>query len=675
MEGSGLMIKQRVRELLLLLLTTPEISVKQLEKKLELTSSQLSYTIKKANEFLFEHNIASIKIGEGRILFADENKSELTKLLNFSKRRDYFSKKERVLIQLLMLFGRKEQEFIGIDYLAAILKVSRNTITRDLKETREMATIHHVTLSQNTNLGFYFTGEIKDLQKLLLETISIALNHYFSDVRELIGTLTEEAEVLYFQEKIKLLESELSVRLSAQKNSELLLLLIILSRSDTIYITPEQNLSDENLRKMNDFLLEELGEKFSRKENSSFISLFLLSSTLIKVDKENKDFKIDRLVVNFIQLMEFSGIYFDEGEQLKAFLYQHIFSMYYRLLFGFQAENPLKQYIIENYYGLHTIVSKNLNKIKELSPFEISEDEVAYLTALIAGNVRYMESKGEKLLGVVVCSYGMSVSQLLRLELKKHFPQISFLDGLSVSEIHKLDIPIEIIFSTVPLQGDVPVFIIDSNLEKIDFDQLTVAVGKAFPEHFGYKEEQLKELKDVVNRYAKVQSIEFLMAEFEKVLYRQNNHSLKLKHLSDFLSAHQVHFKKTVDSFDTILDILASGMLIEGSISPNYITALKKEGFHEHLIIKDGIALPHIKDDQHIYATSISLLKLEQPILLANEEISIFILLAADEKKEHLRAFEELFCILENEKLYDALLQISDYDSLNKVLKEVDVDE
>ena len=60
MEGSGLMIKQRVRELLLLLLTTPEISVKQLEKKLELTSSQLSYTIKKANEFLFEHNIASI---------------------------------------------------------------------------------------------------------------------------------------------------------------------------------------------------------------------------------------------------------------------------------------------------------------------------------------------------------------------------------------------------------------------------------------------------------------------------------------------------------------------------------------------------------------------------------------------------------------------------------------
>jgi mannitol/fructose-specific phosphotransferase system IIA component (Ntr-type) len=50
-------------------------------------------------------------------------------------------------------------------------------------------------------------------------------------------------------------------------------------------------------------------------------------------------------------------------------------------------------------------------------------------------------------------------------------------------------------------------------------------------------------------------------------------------------------------------------------------------------------------------------------------------LLAADKKKEHLRAFEELFCILENEKLYDALLQISDYDSLNKVLKEVDVDE
>ena len=40
------MIKQRVRELLLLLLTTPEISVKQLEKKLELTSSQLSYTNK-----------------------------------------------------------------------------------------------------------------------------------------------------------------------------------------------------------------------------------------------------------------------------------------------------------------------------------------------------------------------------------------------------------------------------------------------------------------------------------------------------------------------------------------------------------------------------------------------------------------------------------------------------
>jgi len=351
-----------------------------------------------------------------------------------------------------------------------------------------------------------------------------------------------------------------------------------------------------------------------------------------------------------------------------------MFSMYYRLLFNINISNPLLSYIDSNYTGLQKIVLSNLRKINELSRFEVSEDETAYVTAIIAGSVRYNTTSYKSLTGVVVCPYGMSISQLLRLELKKYFPKIKFLEGISVSELQEIDKEhIDIIFSTVPLKTNKPVFLIDSNLEKINFEQLSVSIGKLFPTYFNYREKQIEQLMDAVKKYTNIQSFTDLVSEFEQVLYQQEEQLDSGKNLRAYLLPDNVYFVNEISSYEKALEILRSSMIENQFISKKYIDELKKIGFDEHIIIKEGIALPHTKKDKFVYSTSISLLKLENPIILKGEKISILILLAADERKQHLRAFEELFTILENDNYLYELQRTKDISSLEKLLREVEV--
>jgi transcriptional antiterminator/mannitol/fructose-specific phosphotransferase system IIA component (Ntr-type) len=665
-------MKKRIRQLLISLFSNPIITTNALEKKMEVSTSQLMYTVTKANLLLQENGIPPLKKIKGKIILTQGHETKLLDLLNLMNDHRNYNKEERQLIVLLLLLSRTENDFIGLDYLAYVLYVSRNTVTRDLKELKKKVGAHKIDIIQNNEVGFYLKGKRADQQKLLFSTVESLMSHCFSDLEALIGPIARNLdEIQQYKEKVRILEENLSIKLTLQKFNELLLLLMILSRTDIAYID-KQNLSrDRNVLNVTASLEKVFHEIIPKSENIILGSIFLLSSSFIQGDKAYRDPKIQTIVDTFIENLYYSGIYLENVKQLSQLLYQHMFPMYYRLLFGIEIINPLRNHIKANYAGLHNLVFANLKKVPELTKLSVTEDESVYITAIVASNVRYQEPFRKSLSAIVVCPYGMSVSQLLRLELKKHFPHIYFFGGISVSDFYQMEEKIDIVFSTVPIKTTIPVFFIDSNLEKIDFGELIVAVGKRFPDYFDQKDRQIVQLIDAVKRHANIHSLHQLMLEFEQVLYFQNSREDNGKSLREFLEPNHVCFRDSVKNYDEVLDLLGQPLISEQEISAAYIDHLKQAGFNEHIKIKDGIALPHLKDDSHVYSTAISLLKLEEPILLNGEEISIFILLAANERKEHVKAFEELFMILENPSYYRKFMSIIDYVSLNKLLEEV----
>ncbi len=668
----GNMMKKRIKQLLIALFSNPNITTNALEKKLEVSTSQLMYSVTKANLLLKENGIPPIKKMKGKLLLTQGYESKLLDLLHTMNDHRHYSKEERELIVTLLLFSRMESDFIGLDYLSCVVYVSRNTVTRDLKELKRKVKVYEIDIIQNNEVGFYFKGHKANLQRLLFRTVEAFISHYISNIEELIGPFARNSdEITQYKEKINILEENLSIKLTLQKFNEILLLLMILSKTDIIFVEKQPFSMDRNIMNVTASCEKVFNEIIPKPENIILASIFLLTSSFIQDDKAKRDLKIQNIVGNFVENLYYSGIYLENIKQLSQLLYQHMFPMYYRLLFGTESINPLRNHIKEKYAGLHTIVFANLKKIPELSCLSVSEDESVYITAIIASNVRYHDSHRKSLIATVVCPYGMSVSQFLRLELKKHFPQIHFLSGVSVSDFYQMEEQIDIVFSTVPIKTTIPVFFIDSNLEKTDFRELMVAVGKRFPAYFDQKDMQIVQLIDVVKKHANIHSMHQLMIEFEQVLFNQNHIEEKGKSLREFLVPSHVYFRESVSDYDKALDLLGQPLLEEKYISKEYVEHLKQIGFSEHIKIKDGIALPHLKDDEHVFSTAMSLLILKKPILLNNEEISIFILLAANERKEHVKAFEELFTILEDPNYYQRFMNITDYSSLNKLLGEV----
>lgn len=161
---------------------------------------------------------------------------------------------------------------------------------------------------------------------------------------------------------------------------------------------------------------------------------------------------------------------------LEHSLMEHLVPMLLRLRSGIQQQNPLTYDIKQQYSDLLFEVSAELSKMPCLLPFDVSEDEWAYLAIhFLAALDRQQES--EKLQVLVICATGLGSSQLLKNRLMKKFSNSIHI----VSETGFYDMNdellqgIDLIISTVnmaPIIFGVPflhvsVFLSDEDVEKI----------------------------------------------------------------------------------------------------------------------------------------------------------------------------------------------------------------
>lgn len=112
---------------------------------------------------------------------------------------------------------------------------------------------------------------------------------------------------------------------------------------------------------------------------------------------------------------------FDQDEVLENSVLEHLIPMLMRLSSGIQQQNPLTAEIQEKYPEVLEIVKTTLGKLPCLRPFNVSDDEWAYLVIhFLAAIDRQQESR--KLQVLVICATGFGSSQLLKNRLLKRFP-------------------------------------------------------------------------------------------------------------------------------------------------------------------------------------------------------------------------------------------------------------
>ena len=126
-------MSDRNQDILRQLIKNKKIKEETLLTEFGVTSRQLSYTIQNINDKLVEKGLAIIEKQQGHFVCPRETIDYLT--IHQTLEDIVFSKEDRMYLILIMILTRKEE--LSLDHFSIELKMSKNTIVNDIKQTME----------------------------------------------------------------------------------------------------------------------------------------------------------------------------------------------------------------------------------------------------------------------------------------------------------------------------------------------------------------------------------------------------------------------------------------------------------------------------------------------------------------------------------------------------------
>ncbi|KRG17077.1 hypothetical protein ACA29_00495 [Lederbergia galactosidilytica] len=186
---------------------------------------------------------------------------------------------------------------------------------------------------------------------------------------------------------------------------------------------------------------------------------------------------VEKMVSDF-QL--YAAIEFQEPQQLIQNLLLHLKPAYYRIKYGIEIENALRDSVIQNYPEVFHLTKKVVHHFEDLIGQSIAESEVAFIAMHFSGWLRkeglMLEQTVKRML--IVCTNGLGTSRLLESQLEGLFSDIQTTGVASLREYEKMDLDVDFIVSTIALEDKgvpvVPVFVINPVLNNEDKEQLLI---------------------------------------------------------------------------------------------------------------------------------------------------------------------------------------------------------
>ncbi|MDU4150023.1 MAG: PRD domain-containing protein [Enterobacteriaceae bacterium] len=381
---------------------------------------------------------------------------------------------ERVIFILDLLLSL--QDYIKLDDLCEKCHVSRNTMTADLKKVEYILRIHHLILERRPNYGIIINGS--ELNKRICLVNNLIKRSEFINVDEskddklktignIILSVLHKTELRISEISLENLVSHIYVALHRSKNGCSADIdgnrIAQLVKPDVIQVTKEIALR----------IQDEL-KTFVSDNEQSYIALHMgakLSSGSYNNPGANIVIsrKIDQLTWRMLEIVRKSfNINFMDNLELRMSLNQHMVPLDIRMQYGIPLANPLLDEIKKEYAFAYTMAATACIALSEHYVTNIPEDEIAYFAILFELAMDKKDKKIDKKNIIVVCSSGKGTTQLFIHKYKQAFGRyIENIYECTAWELDTFDFSansIDYIFTTIPINSDVPVPVFEVNL-------------------------------------------------------------------------------------------------------------------------------------------------------------------------------------------------------------------
>ncbi|GGN64055.1 MULTISPECIES: PTS sugar transporter subunit IIA [Oceanobacillus] len=147
--------------------------------------------------------------------------------------------------------------------------------------------------------------------------------------------------------------------------------------------------------------------------------------------------------------------------------------------------------------------------------------------------------------------------------------------------------------------------------------------------------------------------------------------------LSNYLKGN-INFIDSVSSWEESIKKAAQPLLNEGLITSQYIQDMI-DNIHKngpYIVIVPGIAMPHAQNNGAVKKTGVSMLKLKNPVLYPEDkEVSILIVLAAEDSDGHLELISNLSSMLIDDDIMESFKKAETEKEIIELIQRAEEEE
>jgi len=656
------------------LIRTPQIKNKELEDKFHLSRRQVTYSIEKINQWLQTKNFVPItKSRNGNFIIDKKIFTHFSEGHAITDQIEEYipTEKERALFIILYLLGKKED--ISLFHIIDLLDVSKNTGISDIKEASEFIKKYSLTIVYTRAGGYDISGDEFQIRKLLIVVVKSVLNlfnghKYFEKFLQLDISTT--------QEKVKSIEESLNIHLTDESYESLpyIIELIFIRIEQGYLLNADFYIGADELADTEEYSASKLLLKGNMEVPISeriWLTLQLLTSNVRSADILTNE-RINDLKTAIGQMIDQfekkSCIFIVDKEETLDKLLLHMRPAYYRIKYHLTLKNQFSAQMIEEYIDLHEMVASSIGPLENLIGETFPPSEIAFITIFLAGQlIKQGEELNKKKRALVVCTNGLTISKIMQQTLKEIFPEFYFAESLSLRQFQNYSLDYEIVFSTIPVQSEKPIYLINPLMTLSEKEALRRQVINTVDRE-SYATINISRLIATIKENAIVTDEIALLTSLSKLFQEgQKKEPKEVKNvaygLKQFLPSEFIQLREQVETWQEAIVLACEPLVKSNIIRPSYVTTLIEENNHQQIysFLGKNMAIPHAAPEKGVSADAFAMLILKNPVVFANgHHVSIITPLAIYNQKRHLKALSQLAELAEDEEKISQLLNAND---------------
>lgn len=661
-------------------------SIQELSEITGLPTETVIDQLGKIDEQLQKFSYEPIYWEEGKLYFPKQVADKWLEL-HFGKLETeiFYSEYERQALLYLLTFTADED--LSVFHYQEFFQVSKNTILADIKKLRERLTKYQIKLDYSRKKGFYLSGREEDIRiqahQMIAKVVTSVSGKWGLKKGLIKYSRTFEADVRsYLFEIIK--ANELVI-VPSRIEETIYFMAYVLRRAKSYSIKLDRQ-AKEMIKELNAFhgsqwFLAKFSGILSPEDEQFYFTLIFMTTTQGEIRDTALEFLLECASRIIHEMERLAAVEFKAYRKLLLDLFYHLVPAFFRIKYHFSLSNVLIKEIKEEYGEIFTLTKIALKPLESLAGRPIPDEEVGYFTILFGGEIGNQRELNRviRYKALVLCPSGISSSLIMQSELKELFPTIDFSLTTTVDQLESIaESEYDVIFSSVPLNTPKKTYLINPIMTQLEKNNLIRHVQEELliP---GIVVPSIDEIIETLLPYIELKK-DVTKEKIYRILNRKMIKKLKAKEdekpmLSELLTTEMIQLTDKTLTWEEAIAFATQPLKEQGKITENYIDAMiqKVKDYGAFIHIGKGIALPHARPEDGVKQLGMSLLKVEEPVLLLDDpkhEITIFICLAAVDNEMHLKALASLTKILSNKENLEKLLAAKDQETIIQLLKE-----